>query len=114
MYVAAPEQMPDGTVRFSWEPSFSYQGRTVTYSVRVYKDYRRENLVVQKSGLIDPFWETEEPLPPDVYYLEVTATDSQGHEQLNLERYEGVELTEGPEQDISYVFIDGLLEFEVK
>ena len=102
MFVAQPERYPDGSVRIAWEPSYSYQQRPVTYTVRVYGDYQMQNLLYEQSGIS----QTEcflEGLGNGTYYLLVTATDSMGNEQLSMEHYES---------DGVYVF--GLLEFTLK
>ena len=102
MFVAQPERYPDGSVRIAWEPSYSYQQRPVTYTIRVYGDYQMQNLLYEQSGIS----QTEcflEGLGNGTYYLLVTATDSMGNEQLSMEHYES---------DGVYVF--GLLEFTLK
>lgn len=102
MFVAQPERYPDGSVRIAWEPSYSYQQRPVTYTVRVYGDYQMQNLLYEQSGISQTECFLEE-LGNGTYYLLVTATDSMGNEQLSMEHYES---------DGVYVF--GLLEFTLK
>ncbi len=102
MFVAQPERYPDGSVRLAWEPSYSYQQRPVTYTVRVYGDYQMQNLLYEQSGISQTECFLEE-LGNGTYYLLVTATDSMGNEQLSMEHYES---------DGVYVF--GLLEFTLK
>lgn len=108
MFVALPEKCPDGSVRLSWEPSFSYQGRTVTYNVYIYADYTMQDLVYSAQGIPSTEHFVEEGLDDGIYYLLVTATDSAGHEQLNLERL----VIRQP--GVSTNYVDGLLEFTLK
>lgn len=103
MFVAQPERYPDGSVRFAWEPSYSYQGRLVTYTVRIYGDYRMQNLLYEEENISEPEFFLEDGLAGGTYYLLVTAVDSEGHEQLSMEHYE----TEN-------AFVFGLLEFTLE
>lgn len=103
MFVAQPERHPDGSVRFAWEPSYSYQQRPVTYTVRLYNDHQMQDLLYEQSGISQTEYFLEEGLEDGTYYLLVTATDSMGNEQISMEHYEG---------DGVYVF--GLLEFTLK
>ena len=108
MFVAMPEKNGDGTVHFSWQPSYSYQGRTITYHIQVFSDYYMNDLLLERQGIVDNYYDTEESLEPGIYYLKVTAVDSAGNEQLSMERYETM-LTE-----VKGLNVNGLLEFEIK
>jgi len=103
MFVAAPERCPDGSVRFAWDSSYSYQGRLVTYTVRVYEDHRMEELVFERSGISQPEFFLEGGLEEGTYYLLVTAADSEGREQLSLEHVK-----------IEGTFVFGLREFTLE
>ena len=81
MFVAQPERHPDGSVRFAWEPSYSYQQRPITYTVRLYNDHRMQDLLYEQSGISQTEYFLEEGLEDGTYYLLVTATDSMGNEQ---------------------------------
>lgn len=108
MYVATPVKNADGTMHFAWEVSYSYQGLPVTYSVRVYSDYYMENLLLEQTNIVDTEYDSEAHLGPGVYYVQVTATDREGHEQLSMERFETM-LT-----DVKGYNVNGLLEFTVE
>jgi len=108
MYVALPQKNEDGTIHFSWQPSYSYQGRTITYNLKVYTDYSMQNLVLEENNIINTSWDSEDKLKKGVYYLMVTAVDSEGNEQLSMERYETM-LT-----DIKGLNVNGLLEFTIE
>lgn len=108
MYVAAPEKQEDGSVKFSWNASYSYQGRPITYNVKVYSDYNMNNLLWEKENIATTYCEKEDGLPPGIYYLYVTAVDSQGNEQLSMERFETM-LTE-----VKGYNVNGLLEFTIE
>ena len=103
MFVAQPERHPDGSVRFAWEPSYSYQQRPVTYTVRLYNDHQMQDLLYEQTGISQTEYFLEAGLEDGTYYLLVTATDSMGNEQISMEHYES---------DGVYVF--GLLEFTLK
>ena len=103
MFVAQPERYPDGSVRFAWEPSYSYQQRPVTYTIRIYNDYQMQNLLCEQSGISQTECFLGEELENGTYYLLVTATDSMGNEQLSMEHYES-----------AGVYVFGLLEFTLK
>lgn len=81
MFVAQPERHPDGSVRFAWEPSYSYQQRPVTYAVRLYNDHQMQDLLYEQIGISQTEYYLEEGLENGTYYLLVTATDSMGNEQ---------------------------------
>ena len=106
--VALPQKNEDGTIHFSWQPSYSYQGRTITYNLKVYTDYSMQNLVLEENNIINTSWDSEGKLKKGVYYLMVTAVDSEGNEQLSMERYETM-LT-----DIKGLNVNGLLEFTIE
>lgn len=102
MFVSMPEVRSDGTIRFAWDASYSYQGRPVTYNVRVYEDPRMQDLVFEQTGIEQTEYISGQSLPEGTYYLKVTAVDSQGNEQFSLEHVDGDNL-----------FAFGLLEFEI-
>ena len=102
MFVSMPEVRSDGTIRFAWDASYSYQGRPVTYNVRVYGDPRMQDLVFEQTGIEQTEYISGQSLPEGTYYLKVTAVDSQGNEQFSLEHVDGDNL-----------FVFGLLEFEI-
>ncbi len=102
MFVSMPEVRSDGTIRFAWDASYSYQGRPVTYNVRVYEDPRMQDLVFEQTGIEQTEYISGQSLPEGTYYLKVTAVDSQGNEQFSLEHVDGDNL-----------FVFGLLEFEI-
>ncbi len=102
MFVSMPEERSDGTIRFAWDASYSYQGRPVTYNVRVYEDPRMQDLVFEQTGIEQTEYISGQSLPEGTYYLKVTAVDSQGNEQFSLEHVDGDNL-----------FVFGLLEFEI-
>lgn len=86
-YVHKPLRQADGSVRFGWNPFYSYQGRSVTYTIRVYGDLQKSSLLFEKSGITETEFLLEDGLADGTYYLEVLAVDSQGHEQVSLEHY---------------------------
>ncbi len=102
MFVSMPEVRSDGTIRFAWDASYSYQGRPITYNVRVYEDPRMQDLVFEQTGIEQTEYISGQSLPEGTYYLKVTAVDSQGNEQFSLEHVDGDNL-----------FVFGLLEFEI-
>lgn len=102
MFVSMPEKRSDGSIRFAWDASYSYQGRPITYNVRVYEDPHMQNLVFEQTGIEQTEYISEHALSEGTYYLKVTVVDSEGNEQLSLEHVDG---------DVLFVF--GLLEFEI-
>ena len=66
------------------------------------------DLVLEKKGIIENYYDTEEELQSGIYYLKVTAVDSEGNEQLSMERYETM-LTE-----VKGLNVNGLLEIEIR
>ena len=67
-----------------------------------------QNLVLEENNIINTSWDSEGKLKKGVYYLMVTAVDSEGNEQLSMERYETM-LT-----DIKGLNVNGLLEFTIE
>lgn len=102
MFVSMPEKRSDGSIRFAWDASYSYQGRPITYNVRVYEDPHMQNLVFEQTGIEQTEYISEHALSEGTYYLKVTVVDSEGNEQLSLEHVDGDGL-----------FVFGLLEFEI-
>lgn len=89
MFVDQPKRLSNGSVEFAWEPSYSYQGLPVTYNIYLYEDYNMEKLVFEQKDIGQTNWIMRERLEGGIYYLMVTAVDSQGHEQMSLEHVEG-------------------------
>lgn len=108
MFLDKPKKNEDGTIYFSWEPSFSYQQRTITYNLVVADDYNMNHILIEKKGLVVPEYTSTIHLQPGTYYLKVTAVDSEGHEQLNMERYETM-LT-----DVKGLNVNGVLQFTIE
>ena len=107
MYLEKPRRSADGSVHIAWEPSYSYQGYAITYNVSIYKDYLMTDLVAEKRNVAETACDIDAELPAGTYYLKVTAVDSQGHEQLSMERFETM-LTETRGYNVN-----GLLEFQL-
>lgn len=107
MFVARPERLPDGSIWFSWEPAYSYQGHPITYNIRIYEDMDMERLVYEKKDIEETQWIMKERIAPGIYYLAVTATDREGHEQLSLEHLESSDVHH-------WYYKDGLMEFAVQ
>lgn len=103
MFTAMPARQPDGSVKFSWEASYSYQGLPITYHVKVFSDYHMQHLVYEEDDISSTECVMEEGLGAGTYYLFVTAKDSRGHEQLSMEHVENEE-----------VFTEGLMEFTIE
>ena len=108
MYVSKPVQNSNGTTHFAWQPSYSYQGYTISYNLQLFTDYNMQNLVLEQDNIIENYYDTQMPLESGIYYLKVTAVDSKGHEQLSMERYEKM-LT-----DVKGLNINGLLEVKIE
>lgn len=103
MFTAIPKRQADGSVTFSWEASYSYQGLPVTYHVKVFSDYHMKRLVFEQDDVSGTECVMKEGLEDGTYYLLVTAKDSEGREQLSMEHVENEE-----------VFTEGLMEFTLK
>lgn len=107
MFVARPQRLSDGSIEFAWEPSYSYQGLPITYNLQLFEDLNMEKLVVEQKNINQTNWIMDKKLAPGTYYLKVTATDKQGHEQLSLEH------VENPDPNNWHVR-EGLLEFTIQ
>ncbi len=106
MFVSAPEKNNDGTLHLAWEPSYSYQGRTITYKVKIYDTYKMDKILFEQENIVGTTLDVDINLQPGKYYLEVKAVDSESNEQFSLEHYEfaGVE----------FIYVNGLLEFTIE
>jgi len=103
MFVSAPERNEDGTLHLSWDTSYSYQGRTVTYNVKMASDCYMKDVLYEQKNIISNSIDAEVELPAGTYYLLVTAVDSEGNEQYSLEHYEFA--------GALFVYEHGVLEF---
>lgn len=106
MYVGTPTINTDGTLHLSWEPSYSYQGRTITYKVKIFETYKMDKILFEQENIVQTSLDVDLKLKPGKYYLDVKAVDSKGNEQYSLEHYE---FTTG----IKGTYINGLLEFTI-
>lgn len=84
VFVAQPEKQEDGSLRFAWEPSYSYQGLAITYKIQVLDD-TMDKVIFEQEGIEDTCWVLKEGLKSGAYFLRVSVVDSEGHEQTNLE-----------------------------
>lgn len=103
MFLAMPEKLPDGSVRFAWDASYSYQQRPITYNVRVYADPYMGELIYEQTDIVQTEYVLKSGLEQGTYYLKVTSVDDRGNEQLSLEHVEG-----------NGMFVFGLLEFTIE
>lgn len=107
MFVALPEKLEDGSVRFAWDPSYSYQGLPITYKIEVY-DAVMDQTVFCQENIKETSWILKDGLEPGTYFVRISAIDSKGHIQINLEHFNG-QLPDGKK-----VNVYGLLEFEIE
>lgn len=108
MYVAKPETLENGALKIAWNPSYSYQGRPVTYNISIYTDFYMTQQIYSKNNIAETSFIKQDGLPAGTYYLKVTAVDSEGNEQLSMERFETM-LTA-----VKGYNVNGLLEFTVE
>lgn len=107
MFVARPERLADGSVRFAWDESYSYQGLPVTYKIEVF-DAVMDKTIFCQENIKETSWILKEGLEPGTYFVRISAIDSEGHAQINLEHFNG-QLADGNRVDVF-----GLLEFEIE
>ncbi len=107
MFVALPEKLEDDSVRFAWDPSYSYQGLPITYKIEVY-DAVMDQTVFCQENIKETSWILKDGLEPGTYFVRISAIDSKGHIQINLEHFNG-QLPDGKK-----VNVYGLLEFEIE
>ncbi len=103
VFLAKPEKLPDGSVRFAWDASCSYKDRPVTYKIQVYEDPQMRNLLFEQKDILQTTYILEAGLPKGTFYVKVTAIDDQDNEQLSLEHVS---------KDGLFVF--GLMEFTIE
>lgn len=107
MFVARPEKQTDGSLRFAWDPSYSYQGLPITYKVEVF-DAVMNGPVFWQEGIEDTSWILKEELEAGTYFVRISVIDSEGHEQIDLECFNG-QLVDGRK-----IRVYGLLDFKVE
>lgn len=107
MFVARPEKLEDGSVRFAWDPSYSYQGLPITYKIEVY-DSLMDKMIFSQENIKETSWILKEGLEPGTYFVRISAIDSEGHTQINIEHFNG-QLANGQR-----VNVYGLLEFKIE
>lgn len=106
MFVSMPVRNADGTLHLAWENSYSYQGRTITYNVKIASDCKMTDVLYEQKNIVTNSIDAELELPDGTYYLLVTAVDSEGNEQLSLEHYEFA--------GALFVYEHGVLEFSLE
>lgn len=107
MFVALPEKQEDGSVRFAWDPSYSYQGLPVTYKIEIYDAFMDKTVFCQEN-IAETSLILKEGLEPGTYFVRISAIDSEGHLQINLEHFNG-HLPNG-----NRINVYGLLEFQIE
>ena len=106
MFVAQPTRNEDGSIHLSWDISYSYQGRTVTYKVQLANDYYMNDILYEADDIVENSIDADIDLEPGTYYLKVFAVDSDGNEQVSLEHYEFA--------GASFIYEHGVLEFTIE
>lgn len=106
MFVDLPKKDASGNLQLAWEPSYSYQGRTIVYNVQIANDCHMTDILYEKQKVAETVLDTKLKLPAGTYYLRVTALDSAGYEQESLEHYEF--------SGDKFIYENGVLEFEVE
>lgn len=107
VFVSAPVLDSKGHLQIAWEPSYSFQERSLKYSVEIYSDYQMKNKLYEKNDLSSTEFTTDQTFKPGTYFLLLKITDSAGNEQLSMEHYE-FRSTEG-----NTIYVPGLLQFTV-
>lgn len=105
-FVSKPEKNTDGTLHLAWDPSYSYQQKTVKYRVEIATDCHMQNVIYESDDIINNYEDTSEKFDAGTYYLMVYAVDSDGHEQISLEHYEFM--------GAKFIYESGVLEFTVE
>ena len=85
VFVSEPEKREDGTVYFTWESSYDYQGDLLSYDIILTKDYDMKDIVFQEEGLLQNYY--EQAIPEGTYFLAITVTDVEGNKQCSLDYY---------------------------
>lgn len=104
-YVAAPERLADGAIKFAWDPFYSYQGRPLTYTIQVFSDIQMQNLLYEDTNITSTEYVMEQGLEDGTYYVMISATDSEGNTQVSLEHYEEIG---------KWILVPGLREFTLE
>ncbi|MBH1941525.1 CotH kinase family protein [Mobilitalea sibirica] len=86
-FVSEPERTKETTTEFRWEASHDYQGDLITYGITLARDHTMQDIVFSEEGIVDTYYAYTKPIPEGTYYLEVTATDSEGNRQISLDYY---------------------------
>ncbi len=87
VFLADPERLPNGNVRFAWEPSYDLQGDLITYDFTVAKDPDMKEIVYSVTDYIGTEVKVEN-LPAGAYYIKVMIRDSEGHVQYGADNYQ--------------------------
>lgn len=103
MFVSAPVRNGRSSLHLAWDPSYSYQGRPITYKVQIANDCHMKDILFEKDHIISTDLDANIRLDPGTYYLKVWAIDSEGNEQVSLEHYEFA--------GARFIYESGVLEF---
>ncbi len=89
VFVSEPTRKDDGSVYFSWEPSYTFDDSFAKYNIILAKDYKMQNVIFQKKNLSETNYVYNQKLPAGTYYLKVFVTNDKGLEQYSLDFYHG-------------------------
>lgn len=85
-YIDVPDAQEDGSVYFSWEAAYDFDGEDITYSFAVARDYQFQEILCTREGLIMP-WAEARITEPGQYFVRVSARNASGYTQDAFDYY---------------------------
>ncbi len=85
-YIDVPDAQADGSVYFSWEAAYDFDGEDITYSFAVARDYQFQEVLCAREGLVLP-WTEAVITEPGQYFVRVSARNASGYTQDAFDYY---------------------------
>ena len=85
-YIGKPAKEKQG-YQFTWDPSYDFNKRGITYTFRLSKDVTMKKIIFEKSGLYTPSCDYSEKLSSGQYFIQVVAKSDTGKTQVAFDNY---------------------------
>lgn len=85
-YIGKPSSTGKGC-QFTWDPSYDFHKRGITYTFRLSQDVTMKNPIYEKEGLYTPSCTYDKKLSSGQYFIQVVAKSDTGRTQVAFDNY---------------------------